>query len=139
MKIKHSSKSIALIPCSKSKKKGIYRAYELYSPSKMFRWYVKYANMYCEDWYILSAKHGLISKDKLLQDYDYTLKYAKQKDVKSYCEKISKQITDIIPVEYELIIFAWEKYTKYLNVSHKIIKPLYMQKYWPRLSYLSKL
>lgn len=139
MIINHTSNSIALIPCSKLKKKWIYRAYELYSPSKMFQWYVKYAKMYCKDWYILSAKHWLIDKNKLLQNYDFTLKYAKDEEVKKYCEIISKQIIDTIPDDIELIIFAWEKYTKYLNVPHKIIKPLYKKKQGVRLSYLTKL
>lgn len=73
-------KSIALISCSKKKRKWTYRAYDLYSPSVLFRKYVRYAEKYCKDRYILSAKYHIIDKNKIITDYDYTLNFTSERE-----------------------------------------------------------
>jgi len=115
--------SIALISCSKAKLKWIHRACKLYSKSPLFNKYVKYALKNCNDWYILSAKHWLIDKNKLLQDYDYTLVWKNKKILKEFWKKISKEIIDKIDKNEEIIVLAWENYIKYLDIPNKIINP----------------
>jgi len=115
--------SIALISCSKAKHKWIHRAYKLYSKSDLFNKYVKYAQKNCTNFYILSAKYWLIDKNKLLQDYDYTLVGKTDKILREFWERVSNEIKQEINADEEIIVLAGENYIKYLNIPNKITNP----------------
>lgn len=63
---------IALISCSASKLNRPAPAHQLYT-SPLFRKSVGYATTYCDGWLILSAKHGLVEPDTILEPYDQRL------------------------------------------------------------------
>lgn len=63
---------IGLIGCGASKKKGVHKAKDLYT-SNYFQLKREYAEKVCDTWYILSAKHGLISPEKEIEAYDRSL------------------------------------------------------------------
>lgn len=64
---------IALIACCKKKKESQCRACEMYQ-STLFKLSYKYAEKTgCDEIYILSAKYGLLDKDKIIAPYDETL------------------------------------------------------------------
>ncbi len=64
--------TIGLVACSKAKRDHAVPARELYT-SPLFR----KASAYCErvygEWYILSAKYGLVHPDTVIEPYDLTL------------------------------------------------------------------
>lgn len=60
---------IGLVGCGASKKEGCHKAKNLYT-SNYFRLKKEYAEKVCDSWYILSAKHGLISPEKEIEAYD---------------------------------------------------------------------
>lgn len=130
--------SIALISCSKQKYKWLHRAYKLYSKSTLFKKHILYAKKNCKDFYILSAEHGLIDKNKILQDYDYTLVWKSQKELKIFWEKISKQIKEKIDKKEDIMLLAGENYIKYLDIPNKITNPFKWLSIWYRLSKLNK-
>ena len=64
---------IALISCSKDKKNYPCSARELYSASTLFSLSYAYAKQRADKIYILSAKYGLVSEDRILEPYNQTL------------------------------------------------------------------
>jgi hypothetical protein len=64
---------IGLVGCVKTKLPHPAPARDLYA-SDLFRGRRAYVENTCERWFILSAKHGLVEPDEVLQPYDQTLK-----------------------------------------------------------------
>lgn len=63
---------IGLVGCASAKLARPAPARELYV-SQLFRKASAYAEATCERWYVLSAKHGLIAPDQVLDPYDVKL------------------------------------------------------------------
>lgn len=63
---------IALISCSQKKLSRPAPARELYC-SPLFRLSLAYAEQHCERAYVLSAKHGLVDLDQVIEPYDDVL------------------------------------------------------------------
>jgi hypothetical protein len=59
-----------LIQCTKSKHDRELPARELYEASDLFSKSRTYAELQEDDWAILSAKHGLVNPDEILEPYD---------------------------------------------------------------------
>jgi hypothetical protein len=69
---------VGLVSCSKSKLDHAAPARELYSPSYVFARSVRYVESRCDEWLILSAKHGLVDPSTVLEPYDETLSGARK-------------------------------------------------------------
>jgi hypothetical protein len=66
------SKKIALVACVSKKASAPMPARDMYT-SDWFRKASAYAARVTDDWYILSAKYGLIAPDTVIEPYDETL------------------------------------------------------------------
>ena len=64
---------IGLVGCVKSKLGRPAQARDLYT-SPLFRGRRRYVERTCDSWFVLSAKHGLVAPDTVLEPYDQTLK-----------------------------------------------------------------
>lgn len=64
---------VALISCTKRKLDYACRAKDLYSKSNLFRHSYRYATIITDKIYILSAKHGLVDENTIIEPYDETL------------------------------------------------------------------
>lgn len=104
---------IALISCTKLKEEFPCEAKKLYSKSTLFNKAVSYieANDY-DDWYVLSAKYGLLSKDKVVEPYDVTLNKMNIKERKCWAEMVLRDIVKIKPMKVDF--YAGMKYREYL-------------------------
>jgi len=69
------SRQIGLVGCVKSKHDKPMAARDLYT-SPLFRGRRRYVEHTCKRWFVLSAKHGLVDPDTVLEPYDETLKNA---------------------------------------------------------------
>jgi len=65
-------RKIGLVACSRTKADHAAPARDLYQGA-LFRASAAYAEEVCDEWYILSAKHGLVSPDTILEPYDESL------------------------------------------------------------------
>ena len=86
---------IALIGCVKTKLNvsGI-RARDIYI-SPLFKKSVKFIeSQKYEDWFILSAKYGLIEKEKIIDTYELTLSSFSINELKNWSQKIYCEIKD---------------------------------------------
>ncbi len=64
---------VGLVSCSKAKLDHAAPARELYSASFVFERSVRYIERRCSQWWVLSAKHGLVHPETVLEPYDDTL------------------------------------------------------------------
>ena len=63
---------VGLVGCVKSKRSWAAPARELYR-SPLFRGRLAWVERSCDRWFVLSAKHGLVEPDQVLDPYDLTL------------------------------------------------------------------
>lgn len=64
---------VGLVSCTKSKLDTPAPARDLYSPSWVFARSAEYVERRCDEWAVLSAKHGVVHPDEEIQPYDETL------------------------------------------------------------------
>ena len=64
---------IALVSCVKKKRGSAAFARDLYL-SQLFRGLRCYAESHADVWYILSAEHGLLKPDQIVEPYERTLR-----------------------------------------------------------------
>jgi len=106
---------IILLSCVSKKLSHQARAEELYT-SPLFKFTLKYAKSLQPDKiFILSAKYGLLNLDDEILPYNLTLNNLKEKERKSWAEKVLEKLKQRADLEKDEIIFlAGEKYRKHL-------------------------
>ena len=112
---------IALISCCSTKEKVMFpktiKAEFLYK-SALFKKALKYAKekIVADKIYILSAQENLVSLDKQLSWYDYTLNKKSVDIVKAWSEEVRKQLRaeGVDFANDEIFILAGKNYYKYL-------------------------
>jgi hypothetical protein len=67
-----ASVTIVLVACSARKRGTPCPAKDLYT-STLFRYSRRYAEQFGDRWYILSARHGLLSPEARISPYEQTL------------------------------------------------------------------
>ncbi len=107
---------IALISCTSKKKQYKCTASELYSESPRFKLEYQYAKKRnCDEVYILSAKHGLISEFEIVEPYNETLNDKSTEKRKVWSLNVLNQMKNKFDLdENEFIILAGINYNKYL-------------------------
>lgn len=107
---------IALISCSKKKKNKPAPAYKLYN-SNLFRKHLEYARAINADLIlILSAKYGLLPKDKIIEPYDKNLNQMNRDEIKKWSDNIVARLKNIANLEKDyFIILAGKNYRKHIT------------------------
>lgn len=82
---------IGLVGCVKDKKRLRSPARDLYR-SALFRGRRGYVERFCDIWFILSAKHGLLDPDKPIDYYDETLKGQSRKKLSEWASRVLKAL-----------------------------------------------
>ena len=82
---------VGLVSCSKSKGDTPCAARDLYT-SWVFQRSVDYVERECDEWAILSAKHGLVDPDAVLAPYDETLSGAPKAVREEWNRRVREQI-----------------------------------------------
>ncbi|MDL5363884.1 DUF6884 domain-containing protein [Halalkalicoccus sp. NIPERK01] len=86
---------IRLISCTKSKRDHPAQLKDLYMESPLFRKARAYAETHHDDWWILSAKHGLLAPDgPPIDPYDETLTTASKADQRTWAQQVASQLAD---------------------------------------------
>lgn len=111
---------IGLLSCTKKKMDCICPVEEMYSKSAVFRHSLEYANMVCDEVFVLSAKHGLLSLDDIIRPYDETLVKKPVSERREWAKKIISELKRKTDLENdEFIILAGQKYSEFLLDSLK--------------------
>lgn len=106
---------VAFVSCTKLKEDLPCRAKDMYLKSTLFKKATKYieANEY-DNWFILSAKYGLLKQEDIIEPYDETLNSMKKSGRITWANKVMEQIQDL-NINIECIDFyAGQKYREYL-------------------------
>lgn len=106
---------LGLLSCSKTKKKYACKAYEMYSPSPLFRKSYFYATKTYDGVGILSAKYGFVLPDDHIEPYELTLKRMKKRERLKWAEKAFRQINERLNIKGLTRVFfhAGEKYREF--------------------------
>lgn len=117
---------IALISCSKLKKPYTCRASELYSASTLFSLSYEYAKANADRIYIISAKHGLVAEDAVIEPYNETLNEKSSSERKAWSRMVLNQLQQVCDIQRnEIIILAGKHYYEYLlPCLHHVALPL---------------
>jgi hypothetical protein len=93
-----SARRIGLVGCVKDKAAIARRAQDLYQ-SPLFQGRRRYVQHSCNEWWILSALHGLVGPDETLEPYDVTLNDASIPERREWSGRVLNQIvTRIRPI-----------------------------------------
>jgi cytoplasmic iron level regulating protein YaaA (DUF328/UPF0246 family) len=134
-------KKIILISCVSKKRNIACKARELYQ-STLFKLSLAYAETLNADHiFILSALHGVVELDSIIEPYNITLNNMSEKDKKDWAQKVMVQLKDKgIDFEQDQIIFlAGNNYRKHLICEFKKSKvPMKGLRIGEQLSFLKE-
>ncbi len=126
--------TIGLVSCGKGKLVHAAPARRLYT-STLFRLASAYAEAKFDRWFILSAKHGLVHPDTVLEPYEQRLTKA---EGKGWAVKVAAQIVEAGEGEAALFVLAGEDYVGPLAEVVEVHVPLDGLQIGERLSWLKK-
>jgi cytoplasmic iron level regulating protein YaaA (DUF328/UPF0246 family) len=106
---------IALVSCTKQKANYACTVKEMYRESMLFKKAVKFIEQQnYDDWYVLSAKYGLLRKQDVIKPYDLTLNYMKACERKVWSESVLKQLVNLQLDIEQIDFYSGVKYREYL-------------------------
>ena len=110
--------NIVLLSCVKKKSPHKSKARDLYI-STLFRYSLRYAEQIIkpDKICILSAKHGLLNLDKIIEPYEETLNNKKREEQRFWAKKVFAQIEKECDVKNDTFIFlTGKKYNQDLSL-----------------------
>ena len=107
--------TIALIACCASKNSCACKAKDMYI-SPLFKGSYAYAKkLGAEKIYILSAKHGLLDENKVIEPYNETLLHKSKQQLMTWANNVYSELVKVADVGNDkFIILAGAVYRKYL-------------------------
>jgi hypothetical protein len=108
-------RKIGLISCVSKKRIGNYKAEDLYI-SPLFKYSKFYIKNTCDDFFILSAKYGLLKPDRIINNYELSVNNFSEVQRRIWSDNIIDQFKDFIInfKECKFYILAGKNYYKYL-------------------------
>ena len=103
---------IIIISCGKRKLEGKAKAKDFYIGS-LYRQKLEYVSTLYPDneFYIISAKYGLIHQDKVISSYDRVLPAANNDEYKKWLDLVTEQLKDFDSTEEVLFLGGARYYT----------------------------
>lgn len=108
--------TIALVGCAAAKLKRPAPARDLYT-SQLFRKSCAYAEQNADRWYVLSALHGLVHPDAVLEPYNMKLGTKTGPPIWDWAARVAEQLhteLDDVP-DVNLLVLAGEQYRTVLR------------------------
>ena len=102
-----------LVSCVARKGASSTRAKDLYV-SEWFRRARAYAEATAAPWFILSAKHGLVSPDELLEPYEVTLNTMGIGERRAWAARVQHQMDQRLPQVERIVVLAGQRYREFL-------------------------
>lgn len=118
-------RQVAIVACSKMKLDRPAAAGNLYT-SALFKKSFALAELLYDDALILSAKHGVLAMDTVIEPYDVTLKGMTHTQHCEWADRVTRQLKDrytpessLLWSDYEFIVFGGEAYWCLLGTTMK--------------------
>lgn len=118
--------NIGLVSCTKSKSAEPKPPKELYMESTLFEKARRYCERFHDDWYILSAEHGLLEPDgPIIEPYDTTLSDFSAEERREWAADVAAELRRRNLTDESLVIHAGRDYYEPLldaldEVEHEI-------------------
>jgi len=103
------ARTIALVACVGKKESTPKPAGDLYC-SDWFRKASAYARRVANEWYILSAKYGLVAPDRVIRPYDETLKAIPAAARREWAKRVLHDLCEVLEPGDRVIILAGKGY-----------------------------
>lgn len=100
---------VVLVSCVKSKRTSATAAEDLYT-SDLFLSMRSYARQNSDQWFILSAEHGVLKPDEVISPYEKTLNKMLKSERLAWAAKVRHQLLDLLPSDASVVILAGERY-----------------------------
>lgn len=107
------SANVGLVACAKTKLCVPAPARDLYQ-SALFKRASAYCDRTYDRWYILSAKHGLLQPDRVIEPYDKTLKTMRKEERQRWADMVFEQISAANPPDATYYFHAGQRYREFL-------------------------
>lgn len=104
---------IALVACTKLKAVEASDAAHLYT-SPLFRAASEYAKATTDEWFILSAKHGLVNPTTVLSPYDESLKGLSSEERAHWADRVGAALRKVLRTGDTVTILAGMEYREFL-------------------------
>jgi hypothetical protein len=101
--------SIGLIACCGTKATTPMKAGEIYQ-SPLFKMSKQWMEQLKIEWWILSAKHGLLNKDTIIEPYDLTLNAMNTKQRQQWSQYVHGQLVRQFGIGSSFIVLAGQNY-----------------------------
>ena len=136
------STTIALVACVSKKNKTPMPARNLYI-SDWFKKASSYADLISDQWFILSAKYGLLNPDVVINPYDETLNKMPVNQRRAWSKKVLDDLIPQLNIGAQVVFLAGMKYREFLTAPlHKrgfyVEVPMEGLRIGEQLSWLSK-
>src|SRR4051812_14248834 len=106
---------IALVSCTKLKANHSCSAIKMYQKSSLFSKAIKYIEQQNYDnWFVLSAKYGLLSQQDVIEPYDITINTMKVSERKEWSKLVAKQLENLQMDITQIDFYVGSKYREYL-------------------------
>jgi hypothetical protein len=107
-------KTVVLVSCVSQKASRAMPAQDLYV-SDWFRKASAYAKRISDEWYILSAKYGLIKPGTFIGPYDETLSLMKTRDRRMWARRVVDELREILEPGDRVVFLAGKMYRRHLT------------------------
>jgi hypothetical protein len=94
---------VAIVACSRTKLGYPAPARELYA-GRLFQASRAYAEATCDDWFIVSALHGLLRPEQLLMPYDYSLGRMQRAARVTWANTVAGLLYDTLPEDGAVVL-----------------------------------
>lgn len=111
---------VGLVACCGQKLEGMHPAGDIYQ-SPLFRKSREWAEVNCDKWMILSAKHGLLDPQQVIESYDLTLNNMPAERRRAWSDSVRTQLAEFS--DDDLVVLAGKNYCGWatgLNVNRPL-------------------
>jgi cytoplasmic iron level regulating protein YaaA (DUF328/UPF0246 family) len=136
------SRTIVLVSCVEAKQKVPAPAQYLYI-SPLFKKMSAYARKFGDEWYILSARYGLVHPDEIIAPYNDTLKEKTQSQKIEWAMAMFSKLLEVLRPGDTVIILAGLDYRRFLlkpieEIGCQIMVPMEHLRIGEQLRWLDK-
>jgi len=115
---------VGLVGCGRTKAASEQPAKDLYLGT-LFKWARAYAETFCDEWVILSARHGVLLPDELVEPYEQSISSMRLTEREAWGERAASYLNQSyrgLRVRY-VGLAGWE-YLRHLRLQAPIDEPL---------------
>jgi hypothetical protein len=127
-----------LIACSNQKGDKPAQASHLYTSPLFQRSRGFVQHFYCDFWAVLSAKHGLVMPDQVIEPYNLALAHLSTHEYSTWMTKVRGQLIQRWGLEAQYVVLAGEQYAAALAGFPTVHKPLAGMNIGNRLQWLNQ-